>query len=97
MEKVIRIVKKNEEENDYKFWITKYHQERFDAVEMLLNQYFYFHSNVPQRLQRVYRIIVKNKVAYLVVGGHAVIFHVYPRLTSDLDIWFKNTPEKISK
>lgn len=28
-----------------------------------------------------------NNVHYLVVGGHAVAFHGYPRYTKDLDVW----------
>ena len=26
-------------------------------------------------------------VEYLVIGGHAVAFHGYPRATADLDVW----------
>ena len=31
-------------------------------------------------------------VEYLVVGGHAVAFHGYPRATSDIDIWIGRSP-----
>ena len=34
-----------------------------------------------------------NKVAYLLVGGYAVILHGYSRTTGDLDIWVKRTKE----
>ncbi len=30
---------------------------------------------------------------YLLIGGHAVSFHGYPRVTSDLDLWINPTPE----
>ncbi|HAB19615.1 MAG TPA: hypothetical protein DCE44_24680, partial [Verrucomicrobiales bacterium] len=29
---------------------------------------------------------------YLLVGGHAVCFHGYPRVTSDMDVWINRTP-----
>jgi hypothetical protein len=29
------------------------------------------------------------EVDYLIVGGHAVAFHGYPRFTGDLDIWVR--------
>lgn len=28
-----------------------------------------------------------DSVEYLVIGGHAVAFHGYPRATTDLDVW----------
>lgn len=28
-----------------------------------------------------------HEVDYLVIGGHAVAFHGYPRATADLDVW----------
>jgi hypothetical protein len=28
-----------------------------------------------------------HDVEYLVIGGHAVAFHGYPRATADLDVW----------
>src|SRR5688572_16783808 len=32
-------------------------------------------------------------VEYLLIGGHAVAFHGYPRATSDLDVWIAVSPE----
>ena len=34
-----------------------------------------------------------NGVDYLIVGGHAVAFHGYPRFTGDLDIWVRADDE----
>ena len=31
-------------------------------------------------------------VEYLVIGGHAVAFHGYPRATADLDVWIAVNP-----
>ncbi len=32
-------------------------------------------------------------VEYLVIGGHAVSAHGEPRMTKDLDVWVRSTPE----
>ena len=32
-------------------------------------------------------LLNEHEVRYLVVGGHAVTFHGYPRYTKDLDVW----------
>jgi hypothetical protein len=42
------------------------------------------------------RLLNKNKVKYLVVGGYAVAYHGYPRFTGDLDIWYNATPENVN-
>jgi|JI6StandDraft_1071083.scaffolds.fasta_scaffold521619_1 hypothetical protein len=36
-------------------------------------------------------------VEYLLVGGHAVCYHGYPRVTSDMDIWIRRTPENAKR
>ncbi len=36
-------------------------------------------------------------VEYLLIGGHAVAFHGYPRVTSDMDVWINGTPENAEK
>ncbi len=47
-------------------------------------------------LHKVFRefieLLEKNNVKYLVVGGHAVAVHGYPRLTGDLDIFIQIDP-----
>jgi len=36
-------------------------------------------------------------VEYLLIGGHAVSFHGYPRVTSDMDVWINRTPENADR
>lgn len=36
-------------------------------------------------------------VEYLLVGGHAVAFHGYPRTTSDMDVWMNPTHENATR
>ena len=47
-----------------------------------MNIFYDDHKAILQRL-------LVNKVDFLLVGGYAVIYHGYDRLTSDLDIWLK--------
>ena len=37
------------------------------------------------------RLLAKKRVRYLIVGGEAVIYHGYPRLTGDVDFFYENT------
>lgn len=39
----------------------------------------------------------KCEVDYILVGGYAVILHGYDRVTADMDIWVRCTPENYSK
>jgi hypothetical protein len=39
----------------------------------------------------LFALFNKEKVEYLVVGAHAVIFYAEPRYTKDLDIWINPT------
>ena len=34
---------------------------------------------------------------YLLVGGHAVAFHVAPRFTKDLDVWVRAMPDNAER
>jgi hypothetical protein len=38
-------------------------------------------------------LLNSNGVKYLIVGGHAVAVHGYPRFTGDLDVWIAADPE----
>ena len=38
------------------------------------------------------RLLQRFAVRYLVIGGEAVIFHGYPRLTGDIDFFYERTP-----
>lgn len=42
--------------SDYHYWITRSFQERLDAIELLRQAYLSMKLDVPQRLQRVYRV-----------------------------------------
>lgn len=42
-------------------------------------------------------LLNSTKVEYLVVGGHAVAFHGYPRFTGDIDVFIRTTPENVER
>lgn len=37
------------------------------------------------------RLLARHRVRYLIVGGEAVIYHGYARLTGDVDFFYENT------
>ncbi|MBA4292960.1 hypothetical protein C0431_08310 [bacterium] len=43
------------------------------------------------------RLLVEKNVEFLLVGGHAVAIHGYPRFTSDLDCFFGTAQENCEK
>jgi len=42
-------------------------------------------------------LLNSNGVKFLIVGGHAVALHGYPRFTGDLDIWVATDPENAER
>jgi len=42
---------------------------------------------ISRDLKELLRLFMSHDVRFLVIGGHAVSFHGYPRFTKDLDIW----------
>lgn len=48
-------------------------------------------------LREFLQFLDRRGVEYLVCGGHAVAFHGYPRLTTDLDILVRPSPENADR
>jgi hypothetical protein len=48
-------------------------------------------------VQDLLRLFHKHKVRYLIVGAEAVIYHGYPRLTGDTDIFFDRNKTNCQK
>lgn len=42
-------------------------------------------------------LLHSRKVDFLIVGGHAVAFHGYPRLTGDIDFWIRPTADNAAR
>jgi len=43
------------------------------------------------------RLLEKNGVEYMLVGGFAVGWHGHPRTTGDMDVWVGLAPENIRR
>jgi len=48
-------------------------------------------------LQDFIRLLAKHGVHYVIVGGEAVIYHGYARLTGDVDFFYESSPENAEK
>jgi hypothetical protein len=48
-------------------------------------------------VQELVGTLAKHGVRFLLVGGEAVIYHGYPRLTGDVDFWYEQTPDNMSR
>lgn len=48
-------------------------------------------------VQEFLRILAVHKVKYLIVGGEAVIYHGYARLTGDVDFFFESSRQNARK
>jgi hypothetical protein len=46
-------------------------------------------SHFSKDVQEFLKLLAANKVKYLIVGGEAVIYHGYARLTGDVDFFFE--------
>jgi predicted nucleotidyltransferase len=53
--------------------------------------------NIQQDFKELLKLLEDNSVKYLIVGGYAVAFHGFPRLTKDIDFFFENTEENVGK
>jgi predicted nucleotidyltransferase len=55
----------------------------------------------PKSLTRDFKEFLQSLndhgVEYLVIGGHAVAYHGYPRATADLDVWVEVHPDNATR
>lgn len=52
---------------------------------------------LTQDFKEFIRLLNEQKVEYIIVGGHAVIYYGYVRYTGDLDVWINNSNENANK
>lgn len=52
---------------------------------------------LPPDFKEFLRLLDKHKVEYLLIGGHAVAYHGYPRATQDMDIWIAIRPDNAER
>lgn len=53
--------------------------------------------NIQQDFKELLKLLEDNSVKYMIVGGYAVAFHGFPRLTKDIDFFFENSRENAEK
>jgi predicted nucleotidyltransferase len=54
-------------------------------------------TRLPPDFKEFLQLLETHRVRYLLVGGHAVAYHGYPRATVDMDIWIGRDPETADK
>lgn len=54
-------------------------------------------TTLPPDFKEFLRLLNAADVECLLIGGHAVAFHGYPRATADLDIWVAMSPENADR
>jgi hypothetical protein len=52
---------------------------------------------LPKDLSEFIGLLNSHEVRYLIVGGYAVAYHGYPRVTGDIDIFLDNSGENPSR
>jgi hypothetical protein len=52
---------------------------------------------LPRDFSEFLRLLAEHDVDYLVVGGYAVGYHGYPRVTGDIDIWIRSDQENADR
>ena len=52
---------------------------------------------LPRDFKEFLRLLNFHHVRYLLIGGHAVSYHGYPRATQDLDIWIAVDPDNAQR
>ncbi len=48
-------------------------------------------------LREFVELLNSNAVEYMIVGGHAVAYHGYPRYTGDIDVFIRRSPENAAR
>lgn len=49
-------------------------------------------TRLPPDFKEFLKSLNDHEVEYLLIGGYAVGFHGYPRMTADLDVWIRVNP-----
>jgi predicted nucleotidyltransferase len=50
-------------------------------------------KQLKEGVKKICSLLNSHQVAYMIVGGFAVIHHGYPRSTADIDFWYAPTTE----
>lgn len=53
--------------------------------------------NIQKDFEELLRLLEDNSTKYLIVGGYAVAYHGFPRLTKDIDFFFDSAENNVKK
>lgn len=53
--------------------------------------------NTHPDFKELFQSLENHHVDYIVIGGYALAFHGYPRLTQDIDIFFDASPANVTR
>lgn len=53
--------------------------------------------NIHKDFEEFLQLLNDENVQYVIVGGYAVAFHGYVRITQDIDLFYRNTEKNIKK
>jgi len=88
---VVKIIPLNSPNSGYQYWQSQSFESRLSTLGEIRTEYHRWRGNAQPRLKEFIRLLNDNQVRYMVVGGHAVALHGYPRYTKDIDIWIELT------
>jgi hypothetical protein len=79
--------------DEFRYWQGRPAYERLDAVEEMIETAYASRDGRSSLMYRDYKDLLSafqsHGVKYLVVVGFAVIYHLQPRFTKDLDLFIK--------
>lgn len=52
--------------------------------------------NLQRDLREFIELLNAHSVDYVIVGGHAVAYHGYPRFTGDIDFFVRPTADEVN-
>ncbi len=65
MDKVLKVKSRKDDSNDLEYWLSKTHEERLEALEIMRANYISMHyeelkDDIQQGLQRVLRVVKRK-------------------------------------
>jgi len=87
MERLIRVFRTPEEaEAESRAAYARMSPDERVALTVELMRRYYAAMTLPDDFREFLRLLVEHEVEFMVIGGHAVSHHGYPRFTHDVDV-----------
>ena len=99
MERVVRVFDRHSdaEAADRAYYASLPPQERLNLLQTFMERYRAGLGEAARGSREFIGLLLSQDVEFLVVGGHAVAFHGYPRLTEDIDLLVRPSLENGSR